>query len=262
MLLIVVLAACQPNQTKETADNTQETAPPPAYPELLAKALKAHGGIDNWSKYRTLSYTVENTLGAPKTETQLIDLHTRQVRITGDNYTIGMDGNNVWVAPNKAAIGKMSARFYHNLVFYFFGIPYVLADPGIQYEDLGLVTVSSKEYRALKISYDKGIGDADNDAYIAHFNTKTFKLELLLYTVTYFSGQRQDQYNCLMYDEWQIVNGLLVPASYEGYKYENGEIGEKRYEAKFTNVVLEEKAPDVSEFAMPELSEIDSLKTN
>ncbi len=260
--MIMVLASCQPYQSKETTSNNKETTVPPAYPELLTEALNAHGGIEQWAKYRTLSYTVENTLGAPKTETQLIDLNTRKVRITGDNYTIGMDGNNVWVAPDKAAFGKMSARFYHNLVFYFFAIPYVLADPGIIYEDMGLVTISGKKYRALKISYNGGVGDTADDEYIAHFNPETYKLELLLYTVTYFSGQKQIEYNCLMYNEWQTVNGLEVPASFEGRKYENGEIGEKRYEARFTNVLFDENAPDISEFTMPELAEIDSLINN
>ncbi|MEQ9164621.1 MAG: DUF6503 family protein [Fulvivirga sp.] len=261
ILLVLVFIGCQPTSKEEntiTGVDKAETSKI-EYPELLQKALDAHGGLDKWNTYISLQYQLETTLGEKKVETQLIDLKSRKVLIKGDSFKLGMDGEQVWVSPNKEAFGTMPPRFYHNLIFYFFSIPYVLADPGIQYEDLGTVTLDSTSYRALKVSYHEGVGDADDDFYIAHFNPETYKMEWLLYTVTYFSGEKHENYNALKYD-WQEVNGLWVPSGFTGYKYTEGVIGDVRYQSTFTNVVLSENKPDPSLFEMPENAEIDSLK--
>ena len=261
ILLVIVSISCQQNSKQENTtpaiNQVEETKT--EYPELLQKALEAHGGIDKWNSFNSLQYQLRTTLGEEKTETQLIDLKNRKVLISGDGFKLGMDGEQVWVSPNKEAFGTMSARFYHNLIFYFFSIPYVLADPGIQYEDLGTVELDSTSYRALKVSYNEGVGDADDDFYIAHFNPETYKMEWLLYTVTYFSGEKHENYNALKY-EWQQVNGLWVPSGFTGYKYKDGVIGDIRYKSEFTDVILSEQNPDQSLFKMPENAEIDSLK--
>ncbi|MTI39455.1 DUF6503 family protein [Fulvivirga lutimaris] len=262
-LLVPVFISCQPTSKEENTATTLESTESPQieYPELLQKALDAHGGLEKWNSYNSLQYQLSSTLGEEKTETQLIDLKSRKVLIKGDSFKLGMDGEQVWVSPNKEAFGTMSARFYHNLIFYFFSIPYVLADPGIQYKDLGTVTLDSTSYRALKVSYNEGVGDADDDFYIAHFNPETFRMEMLLYTVTYFSGEKHENYNALKYD-WQQVNGLWLPSGFTGYKYTDGVIGDVRYQSEFTNVILSEEKPDQSLFDMPANSEIDSLKTD
>lgn len=262
IILLVVLSACAKQSSKEVpgtaADNYEKDTV--SYPELLQKALKAHGGLKQWKTFNSVKYDLTTTLGSEKKETQLIDLKSRKVLITGSNYSVGMDGTNVWVAPNKEAFGEMPPRFYHNLVFYFFAIPFVLADPGIHYEDLGEQVVAGRTYRALKVSFESGVGDADDDLYITHFNPETYQLELLLYTVTYFSGEKHENYNALRYTHWQEVNGLLIPAVMEGHKFEADSIGELRYRAEFSNVLFSEEVPDQSIFEMPENAEIDSLQ--
>lgn len=259
--LTLGLMACNaPTEKKqEPAEQTEAASNMDAYPELFQKALEAHGGLDVWRSFGSLKYDLETTLGEEKKETHIIDLWTRKVRITGQGYILGMDGKDVWVSPSKEDFGRMSARFYHNLIFYFFSIPQVLADPGIVYEDLGERTLGDKTYRALKASFKEGTGDADDDLYIAHFNPETYQLEVLLYTVTYFSGEKHENYNALVYDNWQTVNGLKVPASMVGYKFENGEIGEVRYNTLFTGVEFKQEQPDQELFAVPETAEIDSL---
>ena len=256
---IFTVSACadKPTERQETA---MEDKNRPEYPALLQKALDAHGGSAVWQQFHTLQFDLTTTLGEEKKEHQLIDLKSRKIIITGSHYTIGFDGEQVWVAPDKAAFPEMPPRFYHNLVFYFFAMPFVLADPGINYEDLGEREIEGKRYRALKISFQQGVGDADDDLYIAHFNPKTFQLELLLYTVTYFSGEKHENYNALMYNEWQQVNGLMVPLVMTGHKYEADSIGEIRYRAEFSNVSFTEEDTDASAFEMPEGAEIDSLK--
>ncbi|UII31331.1 DUF6503 family protein [Fulvivirga ulvae] len=263
LIILVVMVSCGKQSSQENTDSTDISTEEEvvSYPTLLQNALKSHGGLQQWQAFNSLQYDVKTTLGSEKTETQLIDLKSRKVLITGSNYTLGMDGSNVWVSPDKATFGDMPPRFYHNLIFYFFAVPFVLSDPGIQYEDLGERSVAGQNYRALKISFKEGVGDADDDLYIAHFNPDTYQLELLLYTVTYFSGEKHENYNALRYTDWQKVNGLLVPAVMEGYKFQSDSIGELRYRAEFSNVVFSEEVPDQALFDMPENAEIDSLKT-
>ena len=264
IFLFTVLLACNTPKEKTNAEKPAVVKEVPAvnmdaYPELFQKALAAHGGLAQWKNFGGLKFDLETTLGEEKKETHLIDLWTRKVRIEGESYVLGMDGENVWVSPSKEEFGQMSARFYHNLIFYFFAMPYVLADPGIIYEDLGETTIGDKTYRALKASFKEGIGDADDDLYVLHFNPDTYEMEMLLYTVTYFSGEKHENYNALVYDNWQVINGLRVPASMKGYKFEDGEITEARYDAVFTNVGLTQDPPAQERFAMPGNAEIDSL---
>ena len=258
-ILALLIISCSPPNTEDSKQtDLKATEPKKEYPNVLTQALEAHGGLDQWKSYGSLKYDAVSTLGGEKTEHQSIDLYSRKVLIESDNYKLGMDGENVWVAPNKEAFGEMSPRFYHNLLFYFFSIPFVFTDPGIQYEELGIKTLDSVNYNALKISYQGGVGDASNDEYIGLFDQKTHQLKLLLYTVTYFSGEKHDNYNALKYD-WQKANGLLVPSAITGYKYQADTLGDIRYMTEFKNVSFRHEDFADEMFKMPESAEIDSL---
>ena len=259
LLLIVFNWGCQNKNNESQVRQAAEEKPQMKeryehLPAGLLAGLEAHGGVDSWKKYGTLSYDLTKRGGSEKL---LTDLHTRKVLLTLADYQIGYDGQDVWISPNKAAMGGGSPRFYHNLNFYFFALPFVFADPGIRYEVLADREIGGKVYDAIKISFDDGVGDASGDYYIAHFDQETHQLYLLLYTVTYFSGESNENYNAIIYHEWQNAGGLLVPRVMKGYKYIDGEIGEQRYEARFDNVIFKEKTPDPSLFAVPENAEID-----
>jgi len=224
-------------------------------PEILKAALEAHGGLDQWSKMNTLKYTIERN---DKPEQHLIDLKSRKVLLTHDDYKLGFDGKEVWVTPNLEAFGKGSPRFYHNLIFYFYAIPFVLADPGINYEVLPQKEIEGQTYNVLKISYNEGVGDAPDDYYIAHFNTETNLMDWLLYTVTYYSGEKSEKFNALKYD-WQEMNGLKIPSKLTGYKYEDGQITDFRYSRLFKEVSISTQTSNSSIFEMPKGAAIDPL---
>lgn len=256
---VILLSACQQEKPSEASTETKIVNPNTVatnLPKELIKGLEAHGGLSNWQKMRSLEFEIQRN---GSTEHQLIDLHNRKVLLSHQDYKLGFDGKEVWVSPDKAAFGKGSARFYHNLIFYFHAIPFVLADPGINYEVLPQTTLNGTTYDVVKISYKDGVGDAPEDYYIAHFDTKTHLMKLLLYTVTYYSGATSDKFNALLYEEFEEVNGLLLPKLMKGYKYTDGKLGELRYERPFTNIKLNTEAPDQSLFEMPAAAEIDSL---
>ncbi|MEM7550473.1 MAG: DUF6503 family protein [Bacteroidota bacterium] len=259
---ILSLSNCSTKSDKnEITEEVVEEAPKvnpqlERMPEALKSGLEAHGSWATWDQFGTLEYDL---VKGESMEHQLIDLKSRKVLLTGEGYKIGFDGSEVWVSPNKEAFGR-SARFYHNLYFYFFGLPFLLADGGINYEDLGEQTIDSTAYNAVRISYEAGIGDSPEDYYVPHFNPETNQMEALLYTVTFSSQEKTEKYNALLYDNWQEVNGLNVPASFKGYIYNEGKLGEQRYGAEFKNVVFKEEQPDQSIFEIPAEAEIDTLK--
>jgi hypothetical protein len=258
----IFLFTCNPSPKQEEAtDDSTEIAAQRQLPDIMQKALEAHGGLANWQQQGSLQYQIYSSLGGQRQETHLVNLHSRQVRIEADNYTLGMDGKEVWVSPDIAAFGELSPRFYHNLVFYFFAIPFVLADEGIVYEDLGESTLNGKNYRALKVSYEAGVGDSPGDFYIAHFNPETYQLEALLYTVTYFSGEKTENYNCLLYPEWTRVDGLWLPTVMEGHKFAGDTIGDLRYKINIEAIQLSGTQPNDAQFAKPANAEVDTLKT-
>ncbi|MEO1053392.1 MAG: hypothetical protein AAFX87_22350 [Bacteroidota bacterium] len=265
-LVVLIMASCaggsgqqeESTQTESEATTVAEEKKP-EYPELLQKVFEAHGGLETWQAQGTLEYDLYKNEELTGGEHQLIDLTNRKVLLSAEAYKIGFDGEEVWVSPNKAAFGS-SPRFYHNLFFYFFAIPFVFGDEGINYEVIGETTVAGKTYNAIKVSFNAGVGDAPDDYYIGHFNVDTNQLELLLYTVTYRSREKTENYNALVY-EWQEANGLIIPKSITGYKYSEGELGDQRYKGIFENVTFKTEQPDQSVFAIPAESEIDTLIT-
>jgi len=249
---IFLFIACQPTATETPVP----TKPQVKLPMVLKKGLEEHGGIEQWNKMSALTFAFNR--GEEK-EVQKISLGDRKSLITRDSVQVGFDGKEVWVAPNKAAYGKGSARFYHNLIFYFYAMPFVLADPGIIYEEVSARVIEDISYPGVKISYHDDVGDAPDDYYIAYFHPETSELYLLLYTVTYYQDGPSTKYSALVYDSWQEVNGLKLPLKMVGYKFENDTLGAKRYERSFEGVTVSEKAFESGIFDMPEVAEIDSL---
>lgn len=262
LLAGILMYAC--NGKTEEDQQQQKSDVPSALeglPETVKKAMQAHGGYDTWKAYSTLIYTIDtNTITNFSNEKHHIDLDNRKVLIRHDSFKIGYDGEQVWVEPDKEAFGERSPRFYHNLFFYFFSFPFVMADDGIVLEPQGTKSLKGKEYNALKVSYEEGVGDTPEDYYIAYFDPETNQLEWLLYTITYFSGEAHEDYNALHYSDWQKVDELLVPKKIVGYKYVDDSVtNTERYRAIFSNIKFRKKDLEDHIFEMPETAETDSL---
>jgi hypothetical protein len=247
---ILIIASCTTSKKENT--NVYER-----FPNTFTSLLQTHGGLEKWQSFGTMEYDLLNPQDSSK-EHHLISLWNRKDLIVADSFRIGYDGKEVWVAPNKKAYKGNSARFYHNLFFYFLSVPYVLADPNISYEE-DTVQLNGVGYPCIKASFANGVGDADKDVYKMIIDPATKKLYGLLYTVTYFSNQAQTKYNFLRYEDWQEANGLQFPGKLVSYKFVNDSIKEKRFEFAFKNIQLKAEAPDEKMFTMPTLAEIDSL---
>lgn len=236
--------------TEKIPDPTASTQ---TYPPYFMEVLQAHGGLEQWTQLGAMQFQLTSD---GNRETHLIDLKNRKDLIIAADYTIGYDGQQVWVKPNQKAYPGESARFYHSLFFYFYAIPFVLADPGIRYEQLEPLQLQGKNYDVIGVTFGEGVGDSPEDKYRLLINPETKRLEWLLYTVTFFDGQSGEKFNALKYEDYQEHKGLLFPRQLTGYVYDNGQIGPVRYQATFGNLSLEEEQPEQQQFEKPEGAEI------
>ncbi len=254
LAILALTIACQPATQNETAEQETSAYQKPAHhSESLTKVFKAHGGYEQWSTMKSLSYTKAE-------ESTITNLQNRMIRIESPEQTIGFDGQEVWVTPDTVDVGR--ARFYHNLFFYFYAMPFVVGDPGAIYENVEAKELDGKTYDGIKISYGENIGDAPDDNYIIWFDQQTGQMEWLMYTVTYRSGEPSDKYSLIKYGNWNEFNGLLLPTTLQWFLYDGETVGESRGDAiAFQNIKITTEAPEETLFAMPEGAQIAPLNS-
>ena len=230
----------------------------------LDEALKAHGGVEAFRQFGTLQYDLKGLPFGPKAplnDRQLFDLYSRRALITSSTYKIGSDGEHVWIT-DPEALG-MPARFYAFAAFYFFGLPFFFADPGCKHESQGTKTLDGKEYDVVKFFYEAGIGDTPDDNYVAYLDKETHVLKLVHYIVTYpaFTGGKSPdelERQAIVYDEWQKVNGLLVPKKVTSHGWQEGKlISESPRSFSYENVTFKKEQPAAGLFTKPEGAAVD-----
>ena len=225
----------------------------PRHSRNIDKIFEAHGGYGTWAGMKELSFNKGE-------ERHLISLRNRNSIIESPDRTIGFDGSQVWVSPESAKVE--GARFYHNLYFYFYAMPFVLGDPGVFYEDIEDREILGKTYAGIKISYDNGVGDSPKDNYIIWYDSETYKMEWLMYTVTFRSGEVSQNYRLIKYDKWEEFNDLVLPTAIQWYNFENDSIKDMRNEVVFDSIFISEKSPRMDLFQVPEGAQIAPLQTS
>ena len=120
--------------------------------------------------------------------------------------------------------------------------------------------VEGKTYDIIRISYESAIGDTPKDEYINYFDPETHQLRYLLYTVTFFSGEKAEKHNAISYDQWQEVNGLLVPREFTFRTWDGESFGEEKATDIFENIQFKEGIPDQELFVRPVNAEVDTVQ--
>jgi len=245
--LLACLMACQGTKSEsEVKDEPQVVQPSNTnhHATSIAKVFDAHGGFDNWSALKTLSY--DN--GGQHT---IVELQNRYTRIESENQIVGFDGEKVWVNPPSENAARQRMRY--NLMFYFYAFPFVVGDPGISYEDLEPIELMGKSYNAVKVSYGDGIGDSPKDNYIVLSDPETNQMHWLMYTATFGRNESSDRFSLIKYDGWQEFEGVILPSSLQWYQYNDGVVGEPRGGARvFENIQVSKEYPSMDNFSMPE----------
>jgi len=261
VLLLIALVACKqaPKEIKSESKTAEITnkVDDSKYPEALRKVFEVHGGLANWKTKRVLSYEMPKKENSEK---HTIDLYTRNEKIETVSFSMGSEGETIWLH-DENEVYKGDAVFYHNLMFYFYAMPFVLADDGIVYSEAEAITYEGTSYPGIRISYHDGIGISSKDEYYIHYNAETFQMEWLGYTVTYRSGEKSDNVKWIRYNDWMDVAGLQLPKSLTWHEYEGRTIKGPRPPRKFENVSLSEKALDDDFFKQPEAAKVVYPKT-
>jgi len=162
----VLFTACGTTETETVEAVAAPAVSTAGMPEDFVATLKAHGGLGNWKEFRQLGYAMPRGEGH---ETQLVDLYDRREYIKqpvadgGDPIEMGFDGENVWVTADTTYKGN--PVFYKNLMFYFYAMPWVLADPGIVYSPAEPITYDGITYPGIMVGYDDGVGFSPKDNY-------------------------------------------------------------------------------------------------
>jgi len=218
------------------------------YSEKLQQVFEAHGGVAQWKKMQSLVFELPKP---DAREIHTINLQTRQDKVETPSYTIGYDGIKTWLLDTDNSF-KGDAVFYHNLMFYFYAMPFVLADDGIVYGETAAVVYEGKSYPGVSIRYNPGVGTSYKDLYFIHFDPDTKQMAWLGYSVSYRSGESSDKFSWIHYNDWQTISGLVLPKSITWYKTEDGVLTEPRNTVSFENVVLGKDVQPNTFFSKPE----------
>ncbi|WP_194768049.1 DUF6503 family protein [Tamlana sp. I1] len=223
------------------------------YPENLEKIFEAHGGLEQWKSMRFLEFTMEKN---GENEVTSTDLRNRKSLIETPNHALGFDGNQVWLQNKNDVEYKGKPKFYYNLMFYFYAMPFILADDGIIYGDADPLVFEGKSYPGISIAYKSGVGESPDDEYILYYNPETYKMEWLGYTVTFFTQEKAKEWHFRKYSEWQNVAGVLLPKTIVRYNYENNLPTTVHSENHFTDVKLSKEKPNQDIFKTPENAQV------
>lgn len=241
--ILITTLACQSEKKNQENDvkNQGQT--------LLDECVKAHGGLDNWNKFEGLEYTLINN---DKSIYQVTNLKDRRTFMKADSFQVGFDGKNAWALPNAEKIPAKSAAFYYNLDFYFFAIPFVLKDKGVNASYEGKIVIKDKEYDSIKISFGNDVGLTPDDVYYLYLDPKTHRLQILTYSVSFIEKEKATIKTAKLYTDWHEVQGLLVPGKMENFAWENGKLGEsKNLNRVFKDIRFLEKTPNQERFNAP-----------
>mgnify|MGYP000347877703 CR=1 FL=1 len=265
LAVIFTLSSCK-NDKKENSENATENTEierlevdstqtsvlkdaekPKVYPAPLQAVFAAHGGLDHWKQMNNICFEMEGKNGD---ETHTVSLPDRKTKIESKDWSIGYDGKGVWLLKNDLGY-EGNPVFYHNLMFYFYAMPFIIADPGTNYIAVEPTELDGKMYNGYKVSYDDGVGDSSKDEYVLYFNPETKKMAWLAYTVTFKDQKKSDDWHYIKYDKWQEVNGLLLPEKMIWFNVENGKPKGKKMDIKFDKIAITETMLDPAVFKKP-----------
>ena len=228
---LILISSCKEDKKETSIDykNQELDVTTNIYPHNISKVMDAHGGLEAWDKVNTLVFAMEKPEGV---ETTTTDLKSRKSLIETEAFKIGFDGTNVWIDDSQEVF-KNNPKFYYNLMFYFYAMPFVLADDGISYSDAEPLLFEGKSYPGVKISYGEGVGESPEDEYILYYDAETYQMEWLGYTVTYFSKEKSKDWHFIKYDSWGKLAGLKLPKVLKWFNNEGMKILDQRNELKF-----------------------------
>ncbi len=229
----------------------------------VLSAIEAHGGLEAWYTngplYFHFNYQPLDD-GSPRNTLIYNDyVGSRSVHYLATDTTqrFGFDGERAWSMTGERVAG-MSPRFWSLTPYYFVGLPFVLADEGINFETLPDRIREGTTYNMIKVTFDTGTGDAPDDYYVLYLNSQTNQLDALRYIVSYpgyFPDGGHNPEKLMKITGKTKVDGITLPTGYDTFWWNDGEPTEKITDIQVTDYAF---LPDLENvfFEMPDSAQI------
>lgn len=265
VIILVCLASCQTESYHPLTLEAHERLGATEGGQLLMQVLDAHGGLDAWHAAATSSYIWE--MSSPG--------FLLRSRITADNRTrhiyhdilamgtgsdpvdvsgrMAWNGTDAWISPDSLSLNP---RFWAETGYYFQSIPFVLADPGINYELLPDEDLDGVSHPMLKCTFGDGVGDAPGDHYSLYVHPETNTISGIRYRSTFGRGRPSPdepvRENLIMYTDYVTVDGLVVPSRFTWHSFSDGVKGEPSGTQALATEISFSAPFDSTQLIMPE----------
>ena len=234
---------------------------------LLLAAIDAHGGLARWYGNGPLHfrYAYDRLDGnAPLDTEQTVDTWSARARHTvlSDSSTespvaFGWTGREAWVLPAGAEL-PTNARFWALTPYYFVGMPFVLADPGVNLERAGQMEAEGRTYDLLRATFDAGTGDAPDDYYYLLLDPETRQVGGVRYVVSYpgfFPEGGATPEKLMLYDGAQTASGITFQEGFRSFAWTDAGMGEPSARGTLAAVRFLPDTPDAL-FDVPEGAQV------
>lgn len=204
--------------------------------QVVLRGIEAHGGLKAWFGGAALQfrYTYAPTDRPKRDSTQTVDLIRARVYHNVHAPVIGrlaFDGHEAWSTFDPKLI---AARFWSLTPYYFVGMPFVFADPGVNLEvvDEDPAAAGLPASTAVRVTFGDGVGDAPDDYYIAYFAKDGGRLLAVRYVVSYpaffkGSGRSHTPEKLLVFEAPKSLGPLKVSRRHVFYGFGDGARGER-----------------------------------
>ena len=233
------LAACDDGMARpapaevdaRVAEATARLSESPAGRDVLA-SIDAHGGLAAWYAAGPLAfrytYTRLDSLGQPDTVAGAIDTRQRidtwaaravHTLAADSSVQFGLDGATAWTMPGPDAV-PTDARFWSLTPYYFVGIPFVLADPGVRLEPADTLTVEGELAEQVRVTFESGTGDAPDDYYYLLLDPETKRTRGVRYVVSYPAFNPDGGHTpetIMLYDGAQTVGDVTLQEGFRSF---------------------------------------------
>ncbi|PKP26143.1 MAG: hypothetical protein CVU03_04725 [Bacteroidetes bacterium HGW-Bacteroidetes-2] len=247
-VLFLIFNSCIENKNKEYKQVENRVLKNKINPSVVSKIFDAHGGLTSWHKMKSLSFEIETSSGI---ERHITDLISRQATVESDVFKLGYDGDGVWLDEKKGSYSG-NPKFYYNQMFYFYAMPFIIADDGAFYTERKDTIINRITYGVIHIGFERNIGQSPEDEYIIYYNKETFQMEWLGYTVTFFEGNKNTEWHYIKYASWAKKKDLLLPEKMVWYSTKNNRDFEPFQTVLFFKVEISETELNKSLFQAPE----------
>nr|WKN35359.1 hypothetical protein K4G66_23575 [Tunicatimonas sp. TK19036] len=226
--------------------------------QLVWQAIEAHGGLKQWFSQGPLAFQFNYQPldgGAPRNTFEVADYwsaRTRHQTMADTTVQYGWSGQQAWVSPADAEL-PYNARFWSLTPYYFVGIPFVLADEGVNLELLGEQMHEGRPYDAVKITFGENVGDAPDDYYIVYIDQETRQVGVTRYIVSYpgyfpDGGHMPEKF--MDWTGYQTVEGITLAKGFDTYWWKEEKPAEHITEITVSQVSFQPDIPQ-SHFAPP-----------